>query len=100
MIRVGDILKVKGSIDRLTAAIPNKVWTVVALDPIEDSAFFAVVARSDNEISRTVWLAGRVDAVGRPGYPPSPLRAEEAVLWVLEGSALEDHSERINGDAL
>jgi hypothetical protein len=98
MLKIGDILEVKGTGDRCGSRIPaTAVWTVVALDKIEGSNMYAVLARSDRP-GVTGWLAGQVDAVGRPGYPPPPMRGDEAMLWRLEDIAREDHAERVAGE--
>jgi hypothetical protein len=48
---------------------------------------------------RTVWIAGRLDAVGRPGHTPSPMDGEDSILWETEQVARENHAERIVGEA-
>jgi len=97
MLNVGDNLRVRGDKDRQGFRIPTRTWTVIALDRIEGSGMYAVVARGDG-YGPTVWIAGRVDAVGRPGHPPSPMRGDDALAWATEGVARENHAERTTGD--
>lgn len=97
MTRIGDTLRVRGARDRMGAAIPATTWTVVALDRIEGSSMYAALARGA-WYGRTVWIAGRVDAVGRPGHPPEPMRGGDAVVWETEQVARENHLERVAGD--
>lgn len=97
MTAVGDTLRVRGARDRMGAAIPAATWTVVALDRIEGSGMYAALARGDR-FGHTVWLAGRLDAVGRPGHPPEPMRGDDSVVWETEQVARESHAERITGD--
>lgn len=99
MLEVGGILKVKGSEDRLGYAIPVADWKIVALDLIEGQRMYAAVARGQTAGGRTLWVAGRVDAVGRPGHPPSPMQGSDALVWGTELGALEDHAERLTDDS-
>ncbi len=97
MIKIGDNLSIQGGRDRYGCVIPAATWVVVALDEIQGSGLYAVLARSDRP-GVTGWIAGPVDAVGRPGYPPSRLRADDSILWRLEEIAQEDHAERAAGE--
>ena len=97
MIKVNDTLRVQGGVDRFGAAVPATTWTVVALDRIDGSGMYAALAVGDR-FGCTVWLAGRVDAVGRPGHQPEAVRAGEAAVWVTESIARDDHADRITGD--
>lgn len=97
MLNVGDNLRVRGDKDRQGFRIPTRTWTVIALDRIEGSGMYAVVARGDG-YGPAVWIAGRVDAVGRPGHPPSPMRGDDALAWATEAVARENHAERTTGD--
>jgi hypothetical protein len=99
MTAVGDTLRVRGARDRMGAAIPAVTWTVVALDRIEGSGMYAALARGEWH-GRTVWIAGRLDAVGRPGHPPEPMRGDESMVWETERVAWENHAERVAGDVL
>jgi hypothetical protein len=100
MVKIGDTLKVRGGEDRLGYTIPTAVsWTVVVLEPIEEQRMFAAVARGLAANGRTLWLAGRVDARGRPGHPPSPMQGYDALIWETEGGALENHAERKANDS-
>lgn len=99
MIKVGDTLKVKGGEDRLGYTIPTAVWTVVVIEPIEGQRMFAAVARGETKGGRTLWLAGRLDIVGRPGYPPSPMQGDDSLIWETERGALGNHAERKVNDA-
>lgn len=96
-VQIGDTLRVIGSRDRFGDRVPATTWTVVALDRIEESAMHAVLATAD-DFGRTVWLAGPIDAMGRPGHPPEAVRAREAAVWPNETIAREDHADRIAGD--
>lgn len=98
MTSIGDTLRVHGARDRLGLTIPAVTWTVVALDRIEGSGMYAALARGA-WYNRTVWLAGRLDAVGRPGHQPSPMDGGDAVVWETEQVAWENHEERIVGEA-
>lgn len=100
MIKIGDIISVQGGRDRYGCVIPPAAtWVVVALDPIEGSGLYAVLARGDRPGAGVAgWIAGPVDAVGRPGYPPPRLRADDSILWRLEEIAQEDHAERAAGE--
>ena len=98
MTRIGDTMRVRGTRDRLGLTIPAVTWTVVALDRIEGSAMYAALARG-HWYNRTVWLAGRLDAVGRPGHQPPPMDGGDAVVWETEQVAWENHEERIVGEA-
>lgn len=97
MTSIGDTLRVHGARDRLGSTIPPATWTVVALDRIEGSNMYAAIARGVWH-GRTVWIAGRLDAVGRPGHPPEPMRGDDAVVWKTEQVARENHLERVAGD--
>lgn len=97
MIQLGDTLRVRGRTDRFGDAVPATTWTIVALDRIAGSGMYAALAIGD-WFGRTVWLAGRVDAVGRPGHQPEAVRADEAAVWGTEAVAREDHADRIAGD--
>ena len=99
MVKIGDTLKVKGGEDRLGYAIPSADWEVVALDRIEGQRMHAAVARGLTAGGRTLWVAGRVDAVGRPGHPPSPMQGYDALVWETELGALENHAERKTNDS-
>jgi len=96
-VQLGDTLRVVGSRDRFGAAVPATTWMVVALDRIEGEGMYAVLALGDR-FGRTVWLAGRVDAIGRIGHQPAAARAGEAAVWDTEAIAREDHADRIAGD--
>jgi hypothetical protein len=98
MIRTGDTLRVRGTRDRLGLTLPATTWTVVALDRIEGSGMYAALAQGQG-YGRTVWLAGRIDAVGRPGHQPSAMDGEDSVVWETEQYARENHGERIVGEA-
>lgn len=98
MTRIGDTLRVRGSCDRIGLTIPAVTWTVVALDRIEGSGMYAALAHGQG-YGRTVWIAGRLDAVGRPGHQPSPMDSEDSVVWETEQYARENHEERIVGEA-
>ena len=98
MITLGDPLRVHGARDRLGTAIPAFPWTVVALDRIEGSAMYAALARG-SWLGRTVWIAGRLDAVGRPGHQPPPMLGNESMVWETEEFARENHAERVVGEA-
>ena len=98
MTRIGDTMRVRGTRDRLGLTIPAVTWTVVALDRIEGSAMYAALARG-SWYGRTVWVAGRLDAVGRPGHQPPPMDGGDAVVWETEQVARENHEERIVGEA-
>lgn len=97
MIRVGDELHVKGSTDRRGERLLTATWTVVKVDRIVDSRMYAVVARGDLN-GRLAWITGPVDAVGRPGHPPSPMRGDDSSVWETEQVAYEDHQERVDGE--
>lgn len=97
--RIGDTMRVRGARDRLGSTIPAATWTVVAIDRIEGSGMYAALARG-SRYGRTVWVAGRLDAVGRPGHPPEPMRGDDAVVWETEHAARENHAERVAGDVL
>ncbi len=98
MTRIGDTLLVRGARDRQGKSIPATTWVVVALDRIEGSAMWAALALGSGP-GRTVWIAGRLDAVGRPGHPPPPMRGEDSMVWETEKSAWEDHGERTLGES-
>lgn len=97
MIRIGDPLRVCGARDRQGTSIPAATWTVVALERIDGSAMYAALARGDLA-GRTVWVAGRLDAVGRPGHPPPPMLGGESMVWETEQAAWEDHGDRVVGE--
>ncbi len=96
-VQIGDTLRVVGSRDRFGDQVPATTWTVVALDRIEESAMYAVLAHGAWD-GRPVWLAGPIDAVGRPGHQPEAVRAGEAAVWRTEPVARENHADRIAGD--
>jgi hypothetical protein len=98
MLKIGDNLRLLGSKDRMGTPIPAATWIIVSLDQIEDSSMFACIARGYRPGDAPVWIAGQVDAVGRPGYPPPSMRGDESMLWRLEGVAFEDHAERVAGE--
>jgi hypothetical protein len=98
MLKIGDILRVRGPVDRQGSPIPAATWVVVALDRIDGSSMYACIARGYRPGADPVWIAGQVDAVGRPGYPPPPMRGDEAMMWRLEEVAREDHVERVAGE--
>jgi hypothetical protein len=100
MIRIGDTLRIRGSRDRTGQTIPAATWTVVALDRIEGSAMYSAVARGLAASGRTLWMSGRVDAVGRPGHPPSPMHGDDSIGWETEHYARENHAERVAGEAM
>lgn len=97
MTTIGDTLRVHGTRDRQGTTIPAVTWTVVALDRIEGSAMYAALARG-SWLGRTVWVAGRLDAVGRPGHQPPPMLGNESMVWGTEQVARENHAERILGE--
>ena len=97
MTTVGDTMRVHGARDRQGTTIPAVTWTVVALERIEGSAMYAALARG-SWYGRTVWVAGRLDAVGRPGHPPPPMLGDESMMWETEQVAWEDHEERVAGE--
>jgi len=86
MLKIGDTLRVRGTRDRLGLTIPAATWTLIALDRIEGSGMYAALARG-NWYGRTVWIAGRIDAVGRPGHQPSDMDGEDSVVWETEQNA-------------
>jgi hypothetical protein len=98
MLKLGDSLRVRGPVDRLGCPIPAATWTVVLLDRIDGSSLYACIARGYRPGADPVWIAGQVDAVGRPGHPTPPMRGAEGILWRIEQIAREDHAERVAGE--
>lgn len=84
----------KGTADRYGTRFDRGEYTVIALDPIEGSRTFAVLAR--HPVSGR-WLTGRCDPKAPPPLNHGLLEGD-ALVWATEEVARENHAERITGD--
>lgn len=92
-MKIGDQIYLKGNLDRMGYRIPAGPWFICLIEDIPRMP--AIMAGNDRH-----WLVGRIDSIGRPGYPPSPLYGDDALLWETEEAARKSYDELVAREAL